>query len=121
MFVDAKQSQGIYCLQVLMNEGIDRRRRFIATVACSLGIGVIINPGWATDNLWVATATMPSGVRAVRYTRLSPNTLSRSCRYCLLRTTTTVVPMAPCNFSFFVYIDRHFDADSVGCQVQHLR
>ena len=71
MFVDAKQVQGIYCLQVLMNEGIDRRRRFIATVACSLGIGVIINPGWATDNLWVATETMPSGVRAVRYIILS--------------------------------------------------
>ena len=68
MIVDAKQLQNICCLQVLMNEGIDRRRRFIATVACSLGIGVIINPGWATDNLWVATATMPSGVRAVRYT-----------------------------------------------------
>ena len=68
MIVDAKQLQNICCVQVLMNEGIDRRRRFIATVACSLGIGVIINPGWATDNLWVATATMPSGVRAVRYT-----------------------------------------------------
>lgn len=68
MFVDAKRLQGICCLQVLMNEGIDRRRRFIATVACSLGIGVTINPGWATDNLWVATSTMPSGVRAVRYT-----------------------------------------------------
>ncbi len=80
MFVDAKQLQAIYCLQVLMNEGIDRRRRFIATVACSLGIGVIINPGWATDNLWVATSTMPSGVRAVRYTILSPNTVFCSCR-----------------------------------------
>ena len=54
-------------MQVLMNEGIDRRRRFIATVACALGIGVIINPGWATDNLWVETPTMSSGVRAVRY------------------------------------------------------
>ena len=54
-------------MQVLMNEGIDRRRRFISTVACALGIGVIINPGWATDNLWVATPTMSSGVRAVRY------------------------------------------------------
>lgn len=53
-------------IKVLMNEGIDRRRRFIATVACALGIGVIINPGWATDNLWVATDTMSSGVRAVR-------------------------------------------------------
>jgi len=67
-------------LQVLMNEGIDRRRRFIATVACSLGIGVIINPGWATDNLWVATETMPSGVRAVRYIILSPNIFGCSCK-----------------------------------------
>ncbi len=80
MRIGAQQLQGMYCLQVLMNEGIDRRRRFIATVACSLGIGVIINPGWATDNLWVATATMPSGVRAVRYTIASPNTLFCSCR-----------------------------------------
>ena len=49
-----------------MNEGIDRRRRFISTVACALGIGVIINPGWVNDNLWVATDSMSSGKRAVR-------------------------------------------------------
>lgn len=54
-------------LQVLMNEGIDRRRRFISTVACALGIGVIINPGWATDNLWNTYDGMSTGKRAIRY------------------------------------------------------
>ena len=50
-----------------MNEGIDRRRRFISTVACALGIGVIINPGWATDNLWPTYDGMSTGKRAIRY------------------------------------------------------
>ena len=57
----------LHMAQVLMNEGIDRRRRFISTVAVALGIGVTVNPGWVNDNLWVETTTMSSGVRAVRY------------------------------------------------------
>lgn len=60
---DKRKSCG---LQVLMNEGIDRRRRFISTVACALGIGVIINPGFATDNLWTTYDGMSTGKRAIR-------------------------------------------------------
>lgn len=62
-----RYSQLPHASQVLMNEGIDRRRRFISTVACALGIGVIINPGWATDNLWNTYDGMSTGKRAIRY------------------------------------------------------
>ena len=41
--------------QVMMEEHfMDRRTRFIITVASSVGIGIAIAPGWATSACWLA-------------------------------------------------------------------
>ena len=54
-------------VQVMTQDGIDRRTRFIMAVAVCVGIGVTISPGWATNNLWNVHETTPAGVRAIRY------------------------------------------------------
>lgn len=45
-----------------------RRTRFIATISLSLGLGVTMVPKWATNNLWVISATPSTFVQTIHGT-----------------------------------------------------
>ncbi|KAK9822799.1 hypothetical protein WJX74_011059 [Apatococcus lobatus] len=63
-------SIAVWGIKVMTQDGIDRRTRFIMAVAVCEGIGVTISPKWATNNLWNVSETAPSGVRAIRNSRV---------------------------------------------------
>lgn len=52
-------------IKIMIADHLGRRNRFILACAMALGIGVTLQPGWATNNLWPADG-LSEGVKGLR-------------------------------------------------------
>lgn len=53
-------------IRIIAQAGIQRRERFILSVAIGLGLGVTLCPEWATNALWPEDPTMSTGLSGFR-------------------------------------------------------
>lgn len=52
-------------IKIMISQHLNRRNRFIIACSFALGIGVTLQPGWATNNLW-PDENLSEGVKGIR-------------------------------------------------------